>query len=174
MLPRRSKPLCDVPEIGIGNKPIDGGSYLFTPDEKAAFLAREPAAAAFFKRWIGAEKFINGQERWCLWLGDCPPEQLRAMPEAMKRVQAVRASRLASKSAPTQKLAETPTRFHVEFMPDAPFMVIPEVSSERRTYIPMGYLPPSILASNKLRLLPDATLLHFGVLISAMHMAWVR
>jgi hypothetical protein len=174
VLSRRSKPLCDVPAIGIGNKPIDGGHYLFTTDEKAAFLRLEPAAAPYFRRWIGADEFINGYERWCLWLGDCPPEKLRAMPEAMKRVEAVKAERLASKSPPTRKLADTPTRFHVEFMPDAPFMVIPEVSSERRAYIPMGYLPPEIFASNKLRLLPHCSLFHFGVLMSAMHMAWTR
>lgn len=174
VLLRRSQPICEVPEIGIGNKPIDGGNYLFTPDEKDAFIALEPAAAAFFRRWIGADEFINAYERWCLWLGDCPPEKLRAMPEAMKRVQAVKALRMASKSPPTQKLAETPTRFHVEFMPDAPFMVIPEVSSERRAYIPMGYVAPPTLASNKLRLLPNATLFHFGVLMSVMHMAWTR
>jgi hypothetical protein len=96
------------------------------------------------------------------------------MPQAMKRVLAVKAARLNSKSPPTQKLASTPTRFHVEFMPDAPFMVIPEVSSERRDYIPLGYLSPEVLASNKLRLLPSAALWQFGVLHSAMHMAWTR
>jgi hypothetical protein len=174
VLPRRSKPLCDVPEIGIGNKPIDGGHYLFTPEEKAAFLKLEPAAKPYFRRWLGAVEFINSIERWCLWLGDCPPDKLRSMPEAMKRVQAVKAERLASPSPPTQKLAETPTRFHVEFMPNAPFMVIPEVSSERRAFIPMGYISPPILASNKLRLLPKASLFHFGILMSTMHMAWTR
>ncbi|MDP2073191.1 MAG: class I SAM-dependent DNA methyltransferase [Hydrogenophaga sp.] len=154
VLPRRSSPICDVPEIGIGNKPIDDGNYLFTTEEKDAFLKLEPASAKWFKRWLGADEFLNGYERWCLWLGDCPPGELRAMPEAMKRVQAVKASRLASRSPPTQKLASTPTRFHVEFMPDSPYLVVPEVSSERRRYIPLGYLTPETLASNKLRLLP--------------------
>lgn len=174
VLPRRSKPVCAVPEIGIGNKPIDGGQYLFTPDEKAAFVAKQPAAAPFFRRWIGAEEFINGHERWCLWLGECPPEQLRAMPEAMKRVQAVKALRLASKSVPTQKLAGTPTRFHVENMPTGPYLVLPEVSSERRLFIPIGYEQPETLASNLVKIAPNATLYHFGVLTSTMHNAWVR
>ncbi|MDD2920521.1 DNA methyltransferase [Rhodoferax sp.] len=174
VLPRRSKPICDVPAIGIGNKPIDDGNYLFTTEEKQSFIAEEPASEKWFRRWMGADEFLNGYERWCLWLGDCPPGDLRAMPEVMKRVQAVKAARLNSKSPPTQKLANTPTRFHVEFMPDAAFLVIPEVSSERRAYIPLGYLPPEILASNKLRLLPRAKLWQFGVLHSAMHMAWTR
>ena len=174
VLPRRSSPICAVPEIGIGNKPIDDGNYLFTPEEKTAFIKREPQAGKYFRRWLGAEEFINNIERWCLWLGDCTPAELRAMPEAMKRVQAVKASRLASKSPPTRKLAETPTRFHVEFMPDKPFMVIPEVSSERRPFIPFGFLEPSVLASNKLRIAADAQLFDFGVLSSTMHMAWTR
>ncbi|MDP2784932.1 MAG: DUF559 domain-containing protein [Sulfurimicrobium sp.] len=174
VLPRRSKPVCAVPEIGIGNKPIDGGQYLFTPEEKAAFVAKEPAAAPFFRRWIGADEFINGYERWCLWLGDCPPEQLRAMPEAMKRVQAVKALRLASKSPPTQKLADMPTRFHVENMPKGSYVVIAKVSSERRRFVPMGFENPSTLCSDLLFMLPNATLFHFGILTSTMHNAWVR
>ena len=174
VLPRRSSPICDVPHIGIGNKPIDDGNYLFTTAEKLAFIESEPASEKWFRRWLGADEFLNGYERWCLWLGDCPPAELRAMPEAMKRVQAVKASRLASKSPPTQKLAATPTRFHVEFMPSEPYMVIPEVSSERREYIPLGYLTPETLASNKLRLLPKAELWQFGILQSSMHMAWTR
>ena len=174
VLPRRGKPICDVPEIGIGNKPIDDGNYLFTTEEKAEFLKLEPGARQFFRRWLGADEFLNGWERWCLWLGDATSAELRALPEVMKRVQAVKASRLASKSLPTQKLAATPTRFHVEFMPKRSYMVIPEVSSERREYIPMGYLPPATLASNKLRLLPAASLYEFGVLMSRMHMAWTN
>jgi type I restriction-modification system DNA methylase subunit len=174
VLHRRDQPLCNVPEIGIGNKPIDGGNYLFTTEEKSAFLKLEPRAKPWFRRWIGSDEFINNYERWCLWLGDCPPEELRQMPEAMKRVEAVRAFRLASKSAPTRKLANTPSRFHVENIPAKPYMVIPEVSSERRNYIPMGFMKPSTLSSNLVKIVPNAKLYHFGMLSSAMHMAWVR
>lgn len=174
MLGNRQAPLCNVPEIGIGNKPIDGGHFLFTPEEKSAFLKLEPQAKKWFRRWIGADEFINGYDRWCLWLGDCPPNELRQMPEAMKRVESVRDVRLASKSAPTQKLAATPTRFHVENIPDAPYLVIPEVSSERRAFVPIGFMQPDTLSSNKVRILPHATLYHFGILTSTMHMAWTR
>ena len=174
VLPRRSSPICDVPEIGIGNKPIDDGNYLFSTEEKLAFIALEPASAKWFRRWLGADEFLNGYERWCLWLGECPPHELRAMPEAMKRVQAVKTFRLASKSPPTQKLAATPTRFHVENMPSTPYLVLPEVSSERRPFIPFGFEQPSTLCSNLVKLAPNAKLLHFGILSNTMHMAWVR
>ncbi len=174
VLPRRSSPICDVPDIGIGNKPIDDGNYLFTTEEKLAFIAREPASAKWFRRWLGADEFLNGYERWCLWLGECPPGELRAMPEAMKRVQAVKAFRLASKSPPTQKLADTPTRFHVENMPATSYLVLPEVSSERRLFIPFGFEQSSTLCSNLVKLAPNATPFHFGILSSTMNMAWVR
>ncbi|MCF8156608.1 MAG: class I SAM-dependent DNA methyltransferase [Rhodoferax sp.] len=174
VLSRRSNPICNVPEIGIGNKPIDDGNYLFTTEEKLSFIAAEPASEKWFLRWLGSVEFLNGYERWCLWLGDCPPAELRAMPECMKRVQAVRASRLASKSPPTQKLATTPTRFHVENMPKSPYLVLPEVSSERRAFIPFGFENPTTLCSNLVKLAPNAELLHFGVLSSTMHNAWVR
>ena len=171
---RRSTPISAVPEIRIGNKPIDGGHFLFLPDEKAAFLIREPAARPYFRRWIGAQEFLNGDERWCLWLGDVPAQTLRQMPAVMERIEAVRAYRRSSPSAATRRLGDTPTRFHVGNIPDAPFLVIPEVSSERRAYIPLGFLSPDVLASNKLRVFPDATPYHVGVLSPAMHMAWMR
>jgi hypothetical protein len=174
VLPRRSRPICAVPEIGIGNKPIDGGNYLFTTEERDAFIAKEPASAKWFRRWLGADEFLNGYERWCLWLGDCPPSELRAMPESMKRVQAVKALRLASKSPPTQKLAGTPTRFHVENIPNTPYLLLPEVSSERRAFIPFGFEQPETLCSNLVKIAPGASLFHFGVLTSTMHNAWVR
>jgi hypothetical protein len=174
VLTRRSKSICNAPEIGIGNKPIDGGLYLFTTEERDAFIAKEPKSAVLFRRWLGADEFLNGYERWCLLVGGREPAELRSMPLVMERINAVRELRLASKSAPTIKLAATPTRFHVEFMPAAPYMVIPEVSSERRDYIPLGYLLPDTLASNKLRLLPNAALWQFGILHSSMHMAWTR
>ncbi len=174
VLPRRSWPICDVPEIGIGNKPIDDGNYLFTTEQKREFVAREPGAEPYFRRWLGAEEFINGLDRWCLWLGDISPNELRALPESMKRVQAVREFRARSKSVPTQKLADRPRRFHVEFIPADTFLVIPEVSSAHRRYIPIGFVEPDVMASNKLRLLPEATRFHFGLLTSQMHMAWTR
>ncbi|MCU0753814.1 MAG: hypothetical protein MUE46_01660 [Xanthomonadales bacterium] len=174
LLPNRSEPICAVPPIAIGNKPIDGGHYLFTTEERDAFLQREPAAAKWFRRWLGSDEFINGWERWCLWLGECPPDQLRKMPVAMERVEAVRRTRLDSKSAPTRALAATPTRFHVENIPQAPYLVIPEVSSERRPYIPIGFMPPETLCSNLVKIVRDAELWHFGVVHSVMHMAWMR
>ena len=174
VLPRRSKPICDVPEIGIGNKPIDGGHYLFTTDERDAFLKNEPGAAKFFWRWLGSDEFLNGFERWCLWLGEASPSELRALPECMKRVQAVKQVRLDSKSPQTRKLAESPRRFHVENMPGGPYLVLPETSSERRSFVPFGYESPQTLCSNALRLMPGASLFHFGVLSSTMHNAWVR
>ncbi len=170
----RSKPLCDVPEIGIGNKPIDGGFYLFTEEEKNEFLKKEPAAEKWFKQWYGSQEFINRCPRWCLWLGDCPPDELRKMPECIKRIQAVHDFRLASKSAGTVKLADTPTRFHVTNMPKSTYVVVPEVSSERRRYVPMGFMTPDILCSNLVKIIPDATLYHLGVLTSNVHMAWMR
>lgn len=170
----RSKPLCDVPEIGIGNKPIDGGFYLFTDEEKEAFIRTEPQSERWFRPWYGADEFINGWRRWCLWLGDCSPAELRQMPEASRRVEAVRNYRLESKSEPTRKIADTPRRFHVENMPSSNYIVIPQVSSIRRKYIPIGFLTPDVICSDKLRLVPDATLYHFGILTSNVHMAWTR
>jgi len=170
----RGKPLCDVPEIGIGNKPIDGGNFLFTEEEKSEFLHKEPQAEKWFRPWIGADEFINGYRRYCLWLGECSPAELRQMPEAMKRVEAVKQFRLASKSEPTRKLADTPRRFHVENMPKSNYIVIPKVSSEKRRYIPIGLLTPETLSSDLVFLFPNATLYHFGILTSSVHMAWTR
>lgn len=170
----RSKPICNVPDIGIGNKPIDGGNYLFTREEMDEFIKKEPSSDKYFKPWYGSQEFINRCPRYCLWLGDCPPNELRKMPECMKRVEAVRKFRLESKSAGTRKLAETPTRFHVENMPSSTYILIPEVSSERRRYVPMGFMTPDTLCSNLVKIVPDATLYHFGVLTSNVHMSWMR
>lgn len=170
----RGKPLCKVPDIGIGNKPIDGGNYLFSENEMNEFIKKEPESAKYFRKWYGSDEFINNRPRFCLWLGGCSPAELRRMPECMKRVQAVRDFRLASKSAPTQKLADTPTRFHVENMPESSYIIIPRVSSERRKYIPMGYLNPDCLTSDSAHIIPNATLYHFGILTSSVHMAWMR
>ena len=170
----RTNPLCDIPKIGIGNKPIDGGFYLFTEQEKNEFIKKEPQAEKWFRPWIGSHEFINRYFRYCLWLGECPPNELRKMPECLKRVQAVRDYRLSSPSTGTVKLADTPTRFHVENMPQGNYIVVPEVSSERRKYIPMGFLDPYVLSSNLVKVIPNAEIYHFGVLTSNVHMAWVR
>ena len=170
----RKKPICDVPDIGIGNQPIDNGQYLFTKEEMDVFIKQEPTAEKFFKPWYGSWEFINRQPRYCLWLGGCPLAELRKMPLCKKRVEAVREFRLASKRKSTLKLADTPTRFQTENMPQGHYIVIPEVSSERRRYIPMGYMNDSVLCSNLLKLMPNATLYHFGVLTSNVHMAWMR
>jgi len=170
----RNKSLCDVPPIGIGNKPIDGGNYLFTAEEMAEFIKAEPTSQKWFKPWYGSIEFISRQPRYCLWLGECPPVELAKMPHCLKRVEAVRNFRLSSSSAGTVKLADKPTRFHVENMPEGNFIVIPEVSSERRKYVPMGFMTPDVLCSNLVKIIPNATLYHFGILTSNVHMAWMR
>ena len=170
----RTKSLCKVPQIGIGNKPIDDGNYLFTKEEYESFIKTEPLSKPYFKLWYGSQEFINRKPRYCLWLGDCSPRVLRSMPECLKRVENVRNFRLSSKSEGTRKLADNPTRFHVENMPQSTYIVIPEVSSEKRRYIPMGFMMPEVLCSNLVKIIPNATLYHFGVLTSNVHMAWVR
>lgn len=170
----RSKPLCQVPAIGIGNKPIDGGNYLFTKEEMTAFLQQEPAAKPYFRKWYGAQEFLHRQPRYCLWLGDCSPHELKKMPHCLERVENVRKYRLKSPSKGTQKIADTPTRFHVENMPTGNYILIPRHSSENRRYIPMGLLQSDIFCGDAVLLIPDATLYHFGILESNVHMAWMR
>ena len=174
LIESRNKALCDVPEIGIGNKPIDGGNYLFTKKEMDEFVKKEPKALSFFRPWVGAKEFINGEIRYCLWLGDCSIKTLRNMPLCYKRVKAVQELRLASKSAGTRKIATTPTRFHVENMPTTNYLLIPRVTSEKRRYIPIGYVTPNVICSDATLIIPQATMFHFGVLTSNVHMAWMR
>lgn len=170
----RNKPICDVPKIGIGNKPIDGGFYLFADEEKTDFLNREPGAKSYFHRWIGSREFLHGESRWCLYLGDATFAELKELPRCRERIEAVREYRLASKSVPTRKLADRPAHFHVENMPKGNSIVVPKVSSERRRYIPMGFVGPETLCSDLLFLIPNASLYHFGVLQSQFHNAWMR
>ena len=170
----RNKPICNIPNIGIGNKPIDGGYYLFEKEEMEQFIRKEPEAKKYFRPWYGSKEFINRSPRYCLWLGECSPTELRKLPLCMERIKAVREYRLSSPSKGTVKLAEKPTRFHVENMPKGQYIVIPEVSSQRRRYVPMGYMDSSVLCSNKVRLMPDADLYEFGILESNVHMAWMR
>lgn len=170
----RNKPLCDVPKIGIGNMPLDGGNYLFTVEEKDEFVKKEPLSQKWFRPWIGSHEFINRYFRYCLYLKECPLNELRHMPQCMERVNAVRDFRSSSQRASTKKLADFPLSFATSNIPDANYIVIPKVSSERRRYVPMGLLSPDILSSDLVFIIPDATLYHLGVLTSNVHMAWMR
>lgn len=170
----RSKPICDVPLMSLGNQPIDGGHYSFTKEEMESFIEKEPQSAQLFRPWIGSREFINRIPRYFLYLRECSPAELRKLPECCKRVEAVRQSRLSSSRAITRKLADTPREFAFTNISNSTYIVVPEVSSERRKYIPMGFLTPDVLCSNLVKIVPNATLYHFGVLTSNVHNAWVR
>ena len=170
----RTKALCDVPKMSSGGKPVEGGYFIFTDEEKSDFLLKEPKAITLIKRYVGSDDFINGYNRWCLWLKGCTPKELRNLPECMKRVELVREYRLNSKKAATRACAETPTLFMEIKQPEGNFLIVPEVSSERRRYVPIGYANTEMICSNKVRYVPNATLYHFGILTSNIHMAWLR
>ena len=169
-----SKPINGMKKLIIGSKPIDGGNYIFSTEECAAFLDLEPDSAPYLRPFVGAREYLQGGQRWILALHDVSPKTLAQLPHVRGRIAAVRAYRKASKSIPTQKLAEIPTLYHVNVLPTTPFLAIPEISSERREYVPIGWLEPPIIPSNRLRLLSDATLTDFALLTSAMHMTWMR
>lgn len=158
VITRRKSPLIGVPELVYGNKPTDDGNYLFTSAEKEQFLAEEPGAAPWMRRFIGASEFINNTERWCLWLKDIPASELRRLPKVIERVNNVRVFRLKSKKAATVGKAETPALFDEIRHTGEDYLVIPEVSSERRKYLPIGYIEAGIVSSNKLYMLPNANL----------------
>ncbi len=170
---RRTKPICTVPQMIWGNKPVDGGYLIFDEVEKSDFLKKEPAAKKFFKRFMGGQEFIQSKERWCLWLVNTNPSELKELKYVLERVELVKQTRLKSPDIGARKLASTPSQFRDTENPNH-FIAIPEVSSERRRYIPIGFLDSEVIASNKLQMIPDATMWHFGILTSEMHMTWVR
>jgi len=170
----RRKPICAVPEIKFGNMPNDGGYFLFDDDEKEAFLAEEPQAEVFFKPLISNREYLYGIKKWCLWLKDADPTLLHQCPKVMERVQKVREKRLASKRAATKALAEFPTLFGEIRQPDTEYILIPLHTSEFRKYIPIGFFSKDYIVHNSCSCVPNATLYHFGILTSAMHMAWVN
>ena len=164
----------DIPLIRIGCQLIDNGHYTFTPEDYEEFIKKEPESAKYFHVLLGGKEFLHKKPRYCLYLGNCTPHQIAMMPECRKRVEAVRKFRLASKNAGTRELAGSPTRFHVETFPEGNYIVIPKTSSERREYIPMGFLDSTVMCAESLLVIPNATLYHFGVLMSSVHMAWMR
>ena len=164
-----------VPPMIYGNKPVDGGNFLFTPDELRGFLKQEPAAEKYIRQILGADEFINGKLRYCLWLVDCPPNELHKMKLVYERVKNVREVRLASKAATIRKFADKPTRFAQITQPEGvDFIIVPLTSSERRKYIPMGFMSGNVKVTNGVSIIPNATLYHFGVLTSSIHMIWLR
>ena len=168
------RPINGLPRLVIGSKPIDGGHYIFNAEQRFAFLDAEPDAAPFLRPYVGAREYLQGGGRWILALHDASPAALARLPRVRERVAAVRAYRRTSRSKPTLQLAETPTLYHVNVVPDGPFLVVPKVSSERREYVPIGWLEPPTVPSDLLFVLPDANRPTFALLTSAMHMAWLR
>jgi len=175
VLPSRSKPICNVSPMVKGNEPTDGGNLLLSPDEKKALLTKEPNAAKWIRPVMGSEEFINGIERWCLWLAGIKPEELRALPEIKRRVEAVREMRLASPKEATRERAQKAYLFGENRQPDSgKYLLVPSVSSERRSYIPIGFISHKTISTNLNLMIPRATLYEFGIISSQMHMAWVR
>ena len=170
-----SKPICDVPPLVFGSMPNDGGFLSDWSDEdKMALVKKYPAAEALFRRFMGATEFINKRIRWCLWLKDASPAAMRAVPPVMEAVENVQKMRAGSSRAGTRKLAETPTLFGEIRQPDSDYLIVPRHSSENRTYIPLGYFHSDTICGDSCMVLPSATLYHFGVLTSSVHMAWMR
>ncbi len=167
-------PINGMGKLIIGSKPIDGGYYIFDADERAALSEAEPESACYLRPYVGAQEFLQGGKRWILALHDAPPDKLAKLPHLRERIAAVREYRQASNSGPTLKLAETPTLYHVNVLPTAPFLVVPKVSSERRNYVPIGWLEPPTIPSDLVFVLQNATLPDFALLTSSMHMAWLR
>jgi hypothetical protein len=164
--------ICSVPGMKFGSMPADGGFLLFTTEEKNAFLEKEPSALQWIRRIVGSQEYINGIERWCLWLVDIEPSKLRKLKFVLERIEKVKEVR--EKSA-RPNLAKIPHLFAQIAQPTSgDYIIVPSISSERRRYIPIGFMPSSVIANNKCFIIPQATLYHFSILTSTMHMAWTR
>ena len=174
LLENRGTPVCNVPRMKFGSMPRDGGHLILSKEERADLIAHNQLAKKWIRRYTGAEEFLNGGTRYCLWLRDATPADLRGMPKVMERLDAVRQYRLASKAASTRKAAATPGVFVQLAQPETDYLLIPRVSSERRPYIPIDFLQSNVVANDQVLTIAGATLYHFGVLTSTMHMAWVR
>ena len=169
----RKTPLSDVPEMITGNRPADGGKLIIEAEDYSDFIKQEPASKSYIKKLIGAAEFINNKDRWCLWLVGISPAELRSMPLVMKRVQACKEDRESAPDEGRRKLALTPHLFREQLNPET-YIIVPSVSSERRRYVPMGFLRADTIPTNLVLIIPDATLYHFGILESNVHMAWMR
>ena len=174
ILPSRTSTPLGLPQLIKGSQPTDGGHLILTEDEKIEFLKIEPRAEKWLRLYIGGEELINGNSRWCLWLKGISPTELREMPLVLERVRAVATSRLESPTKSVQEFASQPTLFTQDRQPNNNYLAVPEVSSENRRFIPIGFLSKKIIASNKLQIIVGGTLYHFGILNGTMHNAWMR
>lgn len=174
VLPNRREPICTVSALNYGSFALDDGNYTLDRAARDAVLSDGPGAEKYLRPFIGGQELLNSGERWCLWLKDANIQEIRQLPETLKRIEAVRQWRLKSGRSTTAKLGSTPMLFAEVRQPSSSFIAIPTVSSERRGFIPIAFLNPDVVASNQLYVLPDATLYEFGVLSSTMHNAWVR
>ncbi len=173
LIEKRKKPICDVPMMIAGNKAVKCLALMLSEGEKDELIKNEPKAEKYIKRMIGSDEFINNIPRYCLWLVNCTPNELKSMKFVMKRVEQVKADRLSSTDKQSKKLAETPWLFRDTNNPKSA-IVVPLVSSQRRRYIPMGYIDDNTIANNKVSIIPNGTLYQFGVLCSNVHNAWMR
>ena len=170
----RKKPLCDVPELMKGSSPVDGGNLIIEAEDYETFINREPDAQKYIRRFVGAREFLHNEPRYCLWLVGASPKELNQMPLVRERVAMTREFRLSSSKAATRKYADQPTRFMEIRQPETNYIIIPRHSSENRRYIPMGFMSTDVICGDANILIPNATLYHFGVLMSNVHMAWMR
>ncbi|MCL2020519.1 MAG: class I SAM-dependent DNA methyltransferase [Betaproteobacteria bacterium] len=170
----RKTPLCDIPPMLTGNRPADGGHLIIEDEDLANFIKADPLSEKHIRRFMGSEEFINNKKRWCLWLLGVPPEDLRRMPEVMKRIAACKKDRENSPDAGRRKLAATPMLFREQATSKLDYIVVPKVSSERRSYVPIGFVSATTIASDLLFLIPESTLYHFAILTGGVHMAWMR
>ncbi len=171
----KSKPICNVPPMNFGNMPRDGGGFILTNEEKEELIKKEPLSAKWIHPYIGAEEFINNKSRWCLWLVGANPHELKQCPTVMKRIELVKDFRLKSKAESTRKFASTPMIFAQITQPsNVNYIIVPRVSSEKRRYIPIGFMSKDTIASDAVQIIPNAGLYHFGILTSNVHMAWMR
>lgn len=169
----RNKSICDVPIMSAGNKPVDYNQLKIKENEYDDFIKNDPKSIKYIKRMVGAEEFINNKLRYCLWLVDCPPNEIRQMPMVKARIEACRKARIESGTPEALRLAETPTLFRETKNPSM-YLILPAVSSEKRKYIPIGFQNKDIIPVMGVLIIPNANLYHFGILTSNVHMAWVR
>jgi hypothetical protein len=171
---KRRKPICKVPEISFGSMPNDGGNFLFTDQEKNEFVKQEPKSEIFFKPLISAHEFLNGHKRWCLWLKDANPTELKSLKLVIDRIEKVRKLREESPRQATKKLAAFPTLFGEDRQPKSEYILIPRHSSENRKYIPIGLFNENFIVSDSCLFIEGAQLYHFGILTSNIHMVWLK